>query len=241
MEFSPRNLTLGHKFWPNWRAGLCASTALSAVLVTPLTARAQSISPTATPQGGVVVGGSATIIQAPASTTINQSSERAAINFQSFDVGSDASVQINQPNANAVELDRVVGGNLSQINGQINSNGQVVLINQSGVVFGKGSQVNAENIVVSTSNIATAEFMNGHMVFSGAPNPGAKIINNGQLTARQAGLVGLVAPEVENNGVITATLGQVVLAGADADHARCHKGGAGGRCRRQAGPRTGHQ
>lgn len=200
----------------HWQAGLLASTALSAVLALPLAAGAQSISATATPQGGVVVGGSATITQAPASTTIDQTSQRAAINFQSFDVGSAAKVQINQPGANSVELDRVVGGNLSQINGQINSNGQVVLINQSGVVFGKGAQVNAENVVVSTSNIATSDFMAGHLVFSGAPKPGAQIINDGQITARNAGLVGLVAPQVANNGVITAQLGQVVLAGASA-------------------------
>lgn len=200
----------------HWQAGLLASTALSAVLALPLPAAAQSISATATPQGGVVVGGSATITQAPASTTIDQTSQRAAIDFQSFDVGSAAKVQINQPGANSVELDRVVGGNLSQINGQINSNGQVVLINQSGVVFGKGSQVNAENVVVSTSNIATSDFMAGHLVFSGAPKPGAQIINDGRITARNAGLVGLVAPQVANNGVITAQLGQVVLAGASA-------------------------
>ena len=84
------------------------------------------------------------------------------------------------------------------------------------MVFTKGSQVNAESIVVSTSNISNADFMAGHLVFSGAPNPGAKIVNNGTLTAREAGLVGLVAPQVANNGVITAQLGQVVLAGASA-------------------------
>jgi filamentous hemagglutinin family protein len=196
------------------RGFLIGSTALSAIL-SPLVAVAQ-IAPSTTPQGGVVVGGSASIAQAPGSTTINQSSERGAINWQSFDVGSAAKVQFNQPDAAAVTLNRVTGGNLSQINGQINANGQVVLINQSGVVFGKGSQVNAESVVVSTSDIATSDFMAGKMNFSGTPQPGAKIINDGNITARNAGLVGLIAPQVANNGVITAELGQVVLAGAAA-------------------------
>ncbi len=200
-----------------WRAALFASTGLSAVLSIPAIVRAQTaISSDTTPQGGVVVGGSASIAQAPASTTINQSSERAAINWQSFDVGANAKVQFNQPDQNAIALNRVVGGNLSQINGQINANGQIVLINQSGVVFGKGSQVNAENIVVSTSNISTQDFMAGNMAFTGAPNPGAKIINQGNITVRDTGLVGLIAPQVENDGVITARLGQVILAGASA-------------------------
>jgi filamentous hemagglutinin family protein len=195
------------------RAMLFASTALCAVVV-GLPARAQTIDPTTTPTGGVVVGGSSTIIQAPGATTINQSSERTAINWQSFNVGSNAQVTFNQPNAQAIALNRVTGGNLSIINGRIDANGQVVLVNQSGVVFAKGSQVNAENIVVSTADISPANFMAGKMVFDGAPNPGAQIINEGHLTAKQAGLVGLVAPQVSNSGVITARLGTVILAGA---------------------------
>jgi filamentous hemagglutinin family protein len=200
-----------------WRAALFASTGLSAVVSLPAVVRAQTTIPSdTTPQGGSVVGGSASIAQAPGSTTINQSSERAAINWQSFDVGSNAKVQFNQPDANAIALNRVVGGNLSQINGQISANGQLVLINQSGVVFGKGAQINAENIVVSTSDIATKQFMAGNMAFTGAPKPGAKIINEGNITVKDTGLVGLIAPQIENDGMITARLGQVVLAGASA-------------------------
>jgi filamentous hemagglutinin family protein len=198
-----------------FKGALFATTALVLPAIAPRAALAQ-IAATTTPQGGVVVGGSASIAQAPGSTTINQSTERGAINWQSFDVGSAAKVQFNQPDAAAVTLNRVTGGNISQINGQINANGQIVLINQSGVVFGRSAQVNAESVVVSTSDIATSDFMAGRMNFSGAPNPGAKIVNNGLITARNAGLVGLVAPQVLNNGVITAELGQVVLAGASA-------------------------
>ncbi len=199
------------------RAAWLATTALTAILMSPGALRAQSaLPPTTTPQGGVVVGGSATITQGAASTTINQSSQLTAINWRSFNVGSAASVQFNQPSSSAIALNRVVTPEPSVIAGKINANGQIVLVNQSGVVFTKGAQVNAESIVVSTSNVATKDFMAGKLVFSGAPNPGAKIINNGALTARQAGLVGLVAPQVANNGVITAQLGRVVLAGASA-------------------------
>ncbi len=197
------------------KGALFASTALVFPIVAPRPALAQ-IAPNTTPTGGQVVGGSATIGQAPENTTVNQSSQLAAINWQSFNVGSAAKVQFNQPDASAIALNRVVGGNLSQINGQIDANGQIVLINQSGVVFGRGSQVNAESVVVSTSDIATSDFMAGKMNFTGAPKPGAQIINNGNISARDAGLVGLVAPQVLNNGVITAQLGQVVLAGGAA-------------------------
>ena len=199
------------------RAAWLATTALTAILFSPGVLRAQSTLPAdTTPQGGVVVGGSATITQGAGSTTIDQSSQRTAINWQSFNVGSAASVQFNQPSSTAIALNRVVTSEPSVIAGKINANGQIVLVNQSGVVFTKGSQVNAESIVVSTANVATKDFMAGKLVFSGTPKPGAKIVNDGQLTAGEAGLVGLVAPQVANNGVITARLGQVVLAGARA-------------------------
>lgn len=197
------------------RAAWLATTALT-MLTLAHAGRAQTIASDTTPQGGAVVAGSASIAQSTGSTVITQASQRTAIDWKSYNVGSNATVQYVQPNSSAIALNRVVGPNPSIIAGHINANGQIVLINQSGVVFTKGSQVNAESIFVSTSNITNKDFMAGRMNFSGSPNPGAKIINDGQLTARQAGLVGLVAPQVINNGIITARLGQVILAGASA-------------------------
>ncbi|MBU6449955.1 MAG: filamentous hemagglutinin N-terminal domain-containing protein, partial [Rhodospirillales bacterium] len=200
-----------------WRgAWLLASTALSAVLAHPVPAHAQSIGASTTPQGGAVVGGSASIAQATGSTTITQSSNRAAINWQSYNVGSDAHVTYVQPSASAITLNRVVTPSPSVIAGHISANGQIVLINQSGVVFTHGAEVTAQSVIVSTSDIKNSDFMAGRMNFTGTPSPGAKIVNDGEITAGQAGLVGLVAPQVANNGLISARLGQVVLAGADA-------------------------
>ncbi|MDE2318617.1 MAG: filamentous hemagglutinin N-terminal domain-containing protein [Rhodospirillales bacterium] len=200
-----------------WRgAWLLASTALSAVLAHPVPAHAQSIGASTTPQGGAVVGGSASIAQATGSTTITQSSNRAAINWQSYNVGSDAHVTYVQPSTSAITLNRVVTPSPSVIAGHISANGQIVLINQSGVVFTHGAEVTAQSVIVSTSDIKNSDFMAGRMNFTGTPSPGAKIVNDGEITAGQAGLVGLVAPQVANNGLISARLGQVVLAGADA-------------------------
>lgn len=199
---------------------LLASTALSAaILLSTPVGRAQTppLPPAnATPQGGQVVGGSASIVQGSASTTINQASERTAINWQSFNVGSNAQVTFNQPNAQAVALNRVMANNPSVIAGHINANGQIVLMNQAGVVFAKGAQVNAEAIVVSTAGISTKKFMAGSMDFNQAPHPGASIVNDGTITVKQAGLAALVAPQVINHGLITAKLGHVILAGAEA-------------------------
>src|SRR5690606_41878548 len=63
-----------------------------------------------------------------------------------------------------------------------------------------------------TADVTSDSFMNDdNPVFDIAGNPDAKIINNGLITAKEAGLVGLVAPHVENNGVIDVALGKVQL------------------------------
>jgi filamentous hemagglutinin family protein len=200
------------------RAALALTTALqaSAMMVLSLPAMAQppSLSPNAQPQGGTTVAGNATISQTTTTTTINQTSQRAALNWQSFNVGSQQTVNFQQPSASAVALNRVVGPDPSQIAGRINANGQVVLVNQSGVVFTQGAQVNAAGLLVSTAGITNQNFMAGAMKFDQPGNPNARIENAGNITVKQAGLAALVAPQVANSGTITATLGHVVLAGA---------------------------
>ena len=201
------------------RSVLMTSTALQATvsLVLALPAQAQ-LAPNARPTGGVVVGGAASISQTSNNTAVNQSSQRAAVNWQSFNVGSQQSVTFNQPSTQSVTLNRVVGPDPSQIAGRIDANGQVVLVNQSGVTFYKGAQVNTNGLMVSAigmTNQSVKNFISGGQLGLDQPgNPNAAVVNNGKITIRQAGIAALVAPQVANNGTITAQLGHVILAGA---------------------------
>ena len=199
------------------RATLLRSTALQAVvgLVMVAPAVAQP-APNARPQGGQVVAGSASIGTTANATNVTQSTNRAAIDWRSFDVGSNQSVNFQQPSAAAVTLNRVTGGDPSAIAGKISANGQIILTNPSGVTFYQGAQVNAQSVVVSAAGITNQNFMAGKMVFDQAANPNARIDNRGTITVKQAGLAALVAPSVANSGVINARMGQVVLAGAAA-------------------------
>src|ERR1700756_5129519 len=153
----------------NGRTALMMSTALQATvsLVLALPTHAQP-APNARPTGGVVVAGSASISQTSNNTAINQSTQRAAVNWQGFNVGSQQSVTFNQPSAQSVTLNRVVGPDPSQIAGRIDANGQVVLTNQSGVTFYKGAQGNTNGLVVSAigmTNGSVQTFMaNGQVV-----------------------------------------------------------------------------
>lgn len=198
------------------RAGLLRTTALQAAAVVVFAAPAMAQpAPLARPQGGVVVGGAASIAQTTAQTTVQQASQRAAIDWRSFDVGSQHTVQFNQPNASAVVLNRVTGPDPSQIAGRIQANGQVVITNQSGVMFHKGAQVDTAGLIVSAAGISTPNFMAGRMVFDRAPKPDAMVSNAGTITVKEAGLAALVAPRVANSGVINARMGRAVLAGAE--------------------------
>lgn len=203
------------------RAALLRGTALqAAVALTLIPTYVQPASaqpaPNARPQGGQVVGGSATIARAPGSTTVTQSTDRAAIDWRSFDVGRNQTVTFQQPSATSATLNRVTGADPSAIAGRISANGQVILTNPNGVTFFKGSQVNAQSLVVSAPGISNQNFMAGRMVFDQASKPGARVENAGTITVKQAGLAALVAPSVANSGTINARLGTVILAGAAA-------------------------
>ncbi len=204
-------MSIGHCNRPD----LLISTALqtTVVLVLSLPAAAQP-APNARPTGGSVVGGAAAISHTGTNTRIDQSSQRAAIDWQSFNVGSQQSVTFSQPSASAVALNRVTGPDPSQIAGRIDANGQIILVNQSGVNFYKGAQINAAGVMVSAAGITNQNFMAGVMKFDQPGDPNARIDNQGSITVKQAGLAALVAPRVANSGTITARLGHVVLAGA---------------------------
>ena len=203
------------------RRGLLATTALQAgavmLLSFPLGLQAfAQPAPTARPQGGSVVAGQATIGQTVAQTTVAQSSQRAAIDWRSYDIGSGHSVVYQQPNSSSITVNRVTGPDPSQIAGSIHANGQIVIVNGSGVVFMNGSQVDAQSLIVTSANISNKNVMAGRLVFDQPGKPGATISNAGSITVRQTGLAALVAPNVANSGTITARMGHVVLAGAEA-------------------------
>ncbi len=160
---------------------------------------AQAILPT----GGNVVAGTATISQSANAVNIQQSSNRAIINWNSFNVGANAQVNFNQPNSSAVTLNRVTGATPSQIDGVIRANGQVIFSNPNGITFGKGAQVDAGAVIATTMDISNKDFMDGKSTFKG--NGKGAILNEGRIQSSEInGYVALLAPEVRNQGVIIA-------------------------------------
>jgi trimeric autotransporter adhesin len=167
----------------------------------------------ANPTGGKVTSGNATINNNGSTTTINQSSNSAVINWQNFSIGSNETVNFVQNSSSSVALNRVTSSEPSVILGNLNANGRVFIVNGNGVVFGKGAQVNVGGLVASTRNISDADFNAGKYNFTG--NSSASVVNEGSIQTSNGGYVALLGATVQNNGSISAKLGTVAMAAGD--------------------------
>lgn len=166
------------------------------------------------PTGGVVAAGAAVIANSTSATIITQSTANVVINWQSFGIGASQTVQFIQPGSNSVALNRVLGGDPSNIFGNLSANGKVFLLNPNGILFGSGSSVNVGGVVASTLRITDANFMTGQYAFTDAGH--ASVINQGSITAADGGYVALIGKSVSNQGIISARLGTVALAAGNA-------------------------
>jgi len=164
------------------------------------------------PVGGNIVGGAGSINQTGFTTHIHQLTNSLAIDWASFNVNQNEIVNFLQPGSNAITLNRILGGSASQIHGQINANGHVVLVNPNGIFFGATSSINVGGLIASGLDIDPIDFMNGDYVFKSVDGTTGAVINGGVLNASLGGSITLLGKQVRNDGLISANLGTVNLA-----------------------------
>lgn len=190
-------------------AGALLLTAVASV------AMAQTVSTQQLPTGGQIVSGSGAISAQGAAMTVNQNTARMITNWSSFNIGANASVNFVQPSASAVALNRIQSQDPTQIMGRLTANGQVMLVNPAGVVFGRGSQVDVGSLVASSLAISDANFLNGNYRFTAnSLNTLGAVVNQGRITTANVGAVAFLAPVVKNEGQITTPKGSTLLAAA---------------------------
>lgn len=196
-----------------WRDCLNLRCCRKAMLLKPLFVAVVLFSPAvrAGLEGGVIVGGQGTIVN---SNLVTQDSARLAINAAAFGLELGETFTLQQNLATDIALIRVLGQDPSNIFGSINAKGQLFISNPNGVLFGSGAQVNVGGLVATSLGLNVADFMNGKFTFSSNGEAGS-VINQGYLTAAQGGYIALLAPEVRNEGVISATMGTALLAAGD--------------------------
>ncbi|WP_322044431.1 YDG domain-containing protein [Paraburkholderia sp. J67] len=166
------------------------------------------------PSGGQIVSGVGSISQSGTTTTIQQGSPTLQLSWRSFDVGAGQTVNFVQPGSSALAVNRIFSSTASQILGHLNANGQVWLINPNGVLFGPSARVNVGGIVASTLDVDSSTLDNNTRRFSG--NGNGAVINQGTIIAADGGYVALLGNHVSNQGVISARLGTIALAGGSA-------------------------
>ena len=167
----------------------------------------------AAPSGGNIVYGNAEIIHNGSNTTINQGSNSAIINWDSFDINKGESVHFNQNSSSSIVLNRVTNGLPTNIFGNLTANGNVFIMNNAGVLIGNGAVINTNSFLAGAANINDKDFMAGKYNFYGAMG---SVINNGNIKVQNGGYAVLLGKNVENNGLIAAKLGKIYLSSGEA-------------------------
>jgi len=164
----------------------------------------------ANPTGMSVVAGQATA-QTIGNLMQITNTPGAILNWQQFNIDAGQTTQFIQQNAASQVFNRVTGGDVSQILGTLQSNGQVFLINPAGVFFGQGAVIDTAGFLASTLAASDTDLLNGHLKFNDVNGNAGSIENQGKLTTHSGGSIVLLAPSIENSGIIHAD-GEVLLA-----------------------------
>ncbi len=169
-----------------------------------------SLTADAGPVGMTVQQGTATL--AASGNQLNVSvSQNALLNWQSFNIAPGETTRFIQPSAQSIVWNRILDANPSQIYGNLQANGVVVLINKSGFYFGPNASVDAAGFVASTAAVTPIETGAGlFWQFSGPP-PQARIVNYGRINAGAGGSLFLIGQNIENRGTLSAPGGNIGL------------------------------
>ncbi|RYX91660.1 MAG: filamentous hemagglutinin N-terminal domain-containing protein [Comamonadaceae bacterium] len=192
-------------------AGKGGSARRKVLALAALLALASPLTHAADAANAAVTAGTGSVSTSGGVTTINQASARMAIDWSKLSTSANEALVFKQPGASSIALNRVTGTDPSQLLGSLTANGQVFVLNPNGVMFGAGSQVNVGGLVASTLGLSNDDLMAGKFSFSNG-GTGGSIVNKGTITAGSGGYITLLAPEVRNEGVMTARLGTALLA-----------------------------
>lgn len=152
---------------------------------------------------------------------VDQTANKAIIQWQSFDIGKDAHAHFEQGEG-GIAFNRIRSADPSRIFGQLSATGSIYLVNQNGILFGPDSRTDLNSLVASSLNINDDDFLNGlwryqaenYMGDSNYQGPG-DVVNQGEITSANGGNIFLLGPGVENRGTISSEEGKVYLAGGD--------------------------
>jgi len=164
----------------------------------------------ANPTGMTVVSGGATAQQLGSQLNVAVS-QLAILNWSSFNIAAGETTSFLQPSANSIVFNEIGDANPSQIFGNVNGNGTVILANANGFYFGPNSMIKVGGSFIATTAALAPDFgSGGAWQFTGMP-PTASIINYGRIEVGPGRSLFLIAENIENNGSLNAPGGNVDL------------------------------
>jgi len=195
-------------FWKNFNAR-------KLFLLVVLCAVARNENLFANPTGMTVVSGSASAQQSGSQLNVT-TSQSALLNWNSFNIQQGETTTFIQPSVSSVVLNEIGGANPSQIFGNLNANGTVILANANGFYFGPNSMISVGGSFIATTAPLTPDFGAGSAwTFTGMP-PLASIVNYGQIQVGSGKSLFLIAEQIDNHGELNAPGGDIGLyAGED--------------------------
>ena len=169
----------------------------------------------ANPTGASVVSGSASFAGAGNALTITNSAN-AIINWQGFSIGINEITRFIQPSALSAVLNRVVGferGDPAERDRRhpVVERPRVPAQPDAASWSAPGATIDVSGLVMSSLNLSDQDFLSGRLRFTEVPGAGA-VVNNGVIQTTAGGNVYLIAPTVENNGLVRSPQGEIVLA-----------------------------
>src|SRR5438552_3663857 len=112
-------------------------------------------------------------MQRPDARTLNvTNSPGTIINWQGFSIGAGEVTHFIQQSSSSAVLNRVVGADISQIQGQLLSNGRVFLINPAGILIGAGAVIDTAGLVVSPLNMQHSHLVDSKIILHGDASDG---------------------------------------------------------------------
>lgn len=160
------------------------------------------------PENPVVTHGSATF-QKVGNNWVITTSNRAIIQYSSFDIAMGQWVRFVQAGGDARVLNRINSSMPTRIDGTIMANGHVYFVNPAGVIFGQNAVINCGSFAAVGGQLSDQDFLNKRDNFT---NLTGAVVNHGQISAQQGGVVTLVGQHVANYGKIVAPQGTVIMA-----------------------------
>ena len=141
------NRPLPIKLTPSSPITLCITTIAIALLLIP------HHHATSQPQLDTITSGTATIQQEATTTTITQTSHSTTLNWNSYNINQGHTITYNQPSTSSIAINNIKDTNPSQILGNINANGRIILLNPNGFYIGPNSTISANTFIAAAANL----------------------------------------------------------------------------------------